>query len=82
MYIGQKLKIYRPVQDVMLQGRTRRNQRTDWVNAEVAYIPKHGRFVDFRFFFRNIFGDVQSYCESYLMPEVIQMMKVGQIKEA
>lgn len=81
MHTGQQLMIRRAVEDGMFMGRTTKKKKIDWVSAEVAYIPSHGRLVSFRFKFRTVFGQQNSYRESYFMDDIVMMMQKGEIRE-
>lgn len=50
-----------------------------WVNAVVEHIPSHGRFVRFRMYFTNMFGEHSSYVKSFTMNEMAHMAKSGEL---
>ena len=69
--VGQKYKLLK-------QGALEQKD-TEWVKAIVEHIPEHGRFVQFRMHFTNVFGEHTSYTESFTMNELDQMIKVGKL---
>lgn len=71
--VGQKYRIYR--RDALMQNEMR------WVNAVVTYIPENKCYVQMRIHFINNFGEHTSYTESFVMNELDQMIRAGEVEE-
>lgn len=50
------------------------------VKAQVEDVPPHGRFICLRFTFRGLFGEPKSYVGSFMVRDLKEMIKDGDLK--